>query len=119
MSLAALALALTVAQAGAPTGRTQPAPLVPVRVEADADGSPIAFRDGDATPLRGVDIYRAVLRLDLVDRHDHTRIARRALLVGGVVALVGGPVLGYVFGEAAARPTYNCWIMGDDGQPTR
>jgi hypothetical protein len=121
---AALALALASGEAApspeaAPPAAAQsrPTPLVPLRVEAAADGSPIAFREGDAAPIRGVDIYRAVLRLDLVERHDRARIAKRALLVGSAVALVGGPALGYALGSAAARPTVNCWILGEDGQP--
>lgn len=114
-----LALALATGQAAPPAAaQSRPAPLVPLRVEASADGTPVAFREGDPAPLRGVDIYRAVLRLDLVERHEHARIARRALLVGSAVALVGGPALGYVLGNAAARPTVNCWVTGPDGQPT-
>jgi len=64
-----------------------------------------------------VDIYRAVLRLDLVERYERARIAKRALLVGSVVALLGGPALGYALGSAAAQPTVNCWVLGEDGQP--
>ena len=125
MILAVVALAVALGQAAPPPDeaappaatRSRPAALVPLRVEAAADGSPTAFREGDPAPLRGVDIYRAVLRLDLVERHDRARIARRALLVGSVVAALGGPALGYALGSAAAQPTVNCWVFGDDGQP--
>lgn len=114
----ALAVALATSPAAPPgSARSRPAPQVPLRVVAAPDGQPVAFREGDPSPLQGVDIYRAVLRLDLVERYDRARITKRALLVGGVVAAVGGPALGYVFGEAAGRPTVNCWIMGDDGLP--
>ncbi|ABS25676.1 hypothetical protein [Anaeromyxobacter sp. Fw109-5] len=115
--LAALVLAVATAGADRAVEPSRPAPPVRLRVEAGPDGAPVAFREGDPSPLRGVAIYRAVLRLDLVERHDRARITRRALLVGGAVALLGGPALGYAFGSAAARPTVNCWVMGDDGQP--
>lgn len=103
-----------VARAGAPT---RPAALVPLRIEAAADGRPLAFREGDPAPLEGVNIYRAVLRLDLVERYERARIAKRAFLVGSAVALLGGPALGYALGAASALPTVNCWVFGEDGQP--
>jgi hypothetical protein len=94
------------------------APLAPagsrlLRLERAEDGAPVVYRNGDPTPVRGVDIYRAVVRLDLVDEYEHRATLRRAAWVAAALAAVAGPALGYAFGKAAAEPLTNCSISID------
>jgi len=101
------------APADAPSAEASPPPAraPAVRVEPTADGGFVAFRGDDPTPIRGADLYRAVLRLDLVERHEDAVASRRAAFVGAGFAVVLGPALGYLFGKARQTPTDQCVVV--------
>lgn len=91
----------------APVGARAPA----VRVEPAADGGFVAYRGDDPAPILGADLYRAVLRLDLVEAHERARSDRRFAFITAGFAAVVGPTAGYVFGKARQRPTDQCVIV--------
>jgi hypothetical protein len=87
----------------------QAAPLL--RVEPAADGGFVAFREGDPTPILGADLYRAALRLDLLDRYESAMQTRGALLVAAGVAAVTGPLVGYIVGESNQIVYPSCVVV--------
>jgi hypothetical protein len=92
-----------------PVETPQQAPRAPpVRVEPTPDGGFLAYRGEDPIPLEGVDLYRALLRLDLVEQHESERSHRRFAFAAAGFSAVAGPALGYVFGKARQAPTDQC-----------
>jgi hypothetical protein len=78
-------------------GRVHPRTLT---VYPDEQSGFVALRAGGGEPIRGVDMYRAALRLDLVEKHARQVERRRFLWIGAGLAVVSGPVLGWAFGKA-------------------
>jgi hypothetical protein len=109
---ALLAAALAGAALAAPHARgdepAAPGDPFALSVLPDGNGGFVAWRADGFGPIRGVDLYRAVLRPDLVEAHESAVSTRRFLLIGGAAALVAGPAMGWVLGDAAGTPTDNC-----------
>jgi hypothetical protein len=106
VSAGPLLLAALLAQGGAP--RDPPADPRSLRVEVGEGGDAVVFRGDDPRPIRGAEIYRAVLRRDLLEDHERARTRRLFFFVGAVTGAVGGPALGYVLANATGGSLENC-----------
>lgn len=101
--------------APADSARTDPRTL---RVEVGADGEVAVFRGDDPRAIRGAEVYRAVLRPDLLRSYERKRDARTFLFLAAGAAAVGGPALGYVFGRARGRAYHLCQNLLPEAQPS-
>jgi hypothetical protein len=86
------------------TTAVAPAPVAEhpraLRVVSAEDGGFAAYRGSDPAPIRGADLYRATLRLDLLDGYHRQVERRRFLWIGAGTAVVAGPLLGWAFAKA-------------------